>query len=415
MMQPGGVPEGSIDDGYVLFSPGNRQSCLQFIRTSGPGFAPMSQAPKIGRALRCSRLKSFYSICNVITLHIYSRGLQMKKTMFGVAALTAGLLGLAQTAAAEATQYPLTLENCGEVVTFEKAPARAVTIGQNSSEILMWLGLSEKIVGTAVWFGKVPPAFEAANAKIPRLADNDPSFESVIAKQPELVAAQFEWHVGPNGAVAKRAQFHDLGIPSYVSPADCTAKDNTVGGDGVRVEMFTMDLIYQEITELAAIFDVQERGAELVAELKAREAAAKAKVAGAAQDITMAFWFSSPEVKGEAYIGGKNGAPAYIMQTLGARNVIETNEEWPLVSWETIAGKNPAVLVLGEMDRRRYGADDVNVKIDFLQTDPVARELDAVKKQHWVVLPAQSMSTTIRTIDGIEMLADAIQRFGLVN
>ncbi|WP_374370621.1 ABC transporter substrate-binding protein [Dongia sp.] len=339
----------------------------------------------------------------------------MKKIVFGGAALAAGLFGVVQPVLAEATQYPLTLTNCGEVVTFEKAPGRAVTIGQNSTEILMWLGLSEKIVGTAVWFGKVPPEFEAANAGIPRLADNDPSFESVIARQPELVAAQFEWHVGPNGAVAKRAQFHDLGIPSYVSPADCTAKDNSVGGDGVRVEMFTMDLIYQEITELAAIFDVQDRGAELVRELKAREAAAKAKVAGAAQDITMAFWFSSPEVKGEAYIGGKNGAPAYIMETLGARNVIETQEEWPLVSWETIAGKNPAVLVLGEMDRRRYGADDVNVKIDFLRTDPVARELDAVKQQHWVVLPAQSMSTTIRTIDGIEMLADAIQRFGLVN
>jgi iron complex transport system substrate-binding protein len=339
----------------------------------------------------------------------------MKKLILAAAGLAAGLLAFAEIAAAEATQYPLILENCGEKVTFAKAPARAVSIGQNSTEILLNLGLADQIVGTAVWFSRVPPQFEAANAKIERLADSDPSFESVLAKEPELVTAQFEWHVGPNGSVAKRAQFHDLDIPTYVSPSDCVAKDNSGGGDGVRLEMFTMDLVYQEIKELAAIFNVQDRGAELVAELKAREEKARAAVAGTGKGITMAFWFSSPEVKGDAYIAGRNGPPAYIMQILGATNVIETSEEWPLVSWETIAGKNPDVLVLADMERRRHGADDVNVKIDFLKTDPVASQLDAVRQERWVVMSTQSMDAGIRTIDGIETLAEAIKRFGLVN
>lgn len=326
-----------------------------------------------------------------------------------------GLLAKLGAAEAASTQYPLTIKNCGEEITFEKAPTRTVAVGQNGTEILLNLGLADKIVGTAVWFSDVPAEFRDANAKIERLADNDPSFESVVAKEPELVTAQFEWHIGPNGSVAKRAQFHDLKIPTYVSPADCVAKDNSVGGDGVRLELFTMDLVYQEISELAAIFDVQERGAELVARLKAREAEAKAKVAGAADGLSMAFWFSSPEVKGDAYIAGRNGPPAYVMKSLGARNVLETNEEWPLVSWETIAGANPQVLVLADMTRRRYGADDVTVKIDFLKTDPVASQLDAVKQQHWVILSTQEMDAGIRTIDGLEKLADAIKSFGLTN
>jgi iron complex transport system substrate-binding protein len=323
-------------------------------------------------------------------------------------------LAVAQAAAA-ATQYPLRIENCGATLTFEKAPTRVVSIGQNSTEILLALGLGERIVGTAVWFSDVAPAYQAANAKIERLADNDPSFESVIARDPELVTAQFEWHVGPNGSVASRAQFHDLGIASYVSPADCVAKDNSAGGDGVRLELFTMDLVYREIAELAAIFDVAERGSELVAELKAREASARDKVKGAAQGLTMAFWFSSPEVKGDAYIAGRNGPPAWLMQALGARNVIETNEEWPLVGWETIAAANPQVLVLADMTRRRYGADDVNVKIDFLRTDPVASQLDASRKQHWVILSTQEMDAGMRTIDGLEKISRAIKNFGLVN
>ena len=106
-----------------------------------------------------------------------------------------------------ATQYPLTLRNCGVSVTFDHAPARIVSIGQSNTEILLSLGLGDRVVGTAVWFEPVLPQFEAVNAKIKRLANNDPSFESVVAQEPDLVTAQYEGHVGPKGSVATREQF----------------------------------------------------------------------------------------------------------------------------------------------------------------------------------------------------------------
>ncbi len=323
---------------------------------------------------------------------------------------------LPERAHAEPTIYPLTILNCGETITFEKAPGRVVSIGQSSTEILYSLGLADKVVGTAVWFGPVMPAYADADAKIKRLASNDPSFESVLAQKPDLVTAQYEWHVGPKGSVATRQQFHDLKIPSYVSPSDCVAKDNSAGGDGVRKELFSMSLLYQEISELAAIFDVADRGEKLIAELKAREAKAIAAVGDAkAKGLTMVFWFSSPEVKGDAYIAGKNGTPAYIMSALGAKNVLATEEEWPLVSWETIAGANPQVIVLAKMDRRRFPADDINVKLDFLKTDPVASKLEAVKENRIVIIDAQAMNPSLRTIDGIEAVADGVTAFGLSN
>jgi iron complex transport system substrate-binding protein len=328
----------------------------------------------------------------------------------------AGLALTAPSAAAEPTQYPLTLQNCGETLTFDKAPSRTVAIGQSSTEILLSLGLADRIVGTAVWFGPVLEGYEEANAKIKRLADNDPSFESVLAQEPDLVTAEFEWHVGPNGSVATRKQFADLKIPSYVAPADCVAKDNSGGGDGVRKEMFNMSLIYQEIADMAQIFDVQEKGDALIADLKQREAAALASVAGAkAKGLSMVFWFSSPEVNGDAYIAGKNGTPAYIIETLGGRNVVTTEEEWPLASWETIAGANPQVIVVARMDRRRFAADDIDVKLNFLKTDPVTSKLDAVQKNQIVILDSQAMNPTIRAVGGIEAVAEGIKKFGLVN
>ena len=313
-----------------------------------------------------------------------------------------------------ATQYPLTINNCGQQVSFQKAPAKIVSIGQGMTEILLSLGLADKIAGTAVWVGPVLPQYAEANSKIPRLADNDPSFESVVGKEPDLVAAEFEWHVGPQGSVGKREQFSELGINTYIAPTDCVAKVNTDGGDGVRKELFTMGLIYQEIDELAQIFDVKDRGDALIADLKKRQADAVASIAGAqAKNLPIVFWFSSKEVNGDAFIAGKNSAPAYILKTLGARNVVTTEEEWPLVGWETIAQANPAVVVIATMDRRRYAADDPKVKLDFLEKDPVTSQLDAVKNKHFVMMDAQSMNPTIRTIDGIETLAKGIKSFGL--
>jgi iron complex transport system substrate-binding protein len=320
--------------------------------------------------------------------------------------------------AGESARYPLTVRNCGVDVTLAKAPQRVVSIGQASTELLMALGLAERIVGTAVWFGPVAPEFAKVNAGIKRLADNDPSFEAVVGQKPDLVTAQFEWHVGPHGTVGTRDGFAALGIPTYVSPADCVAKDNSGGGDGLRKSPFSMDLVYREIRELAAIFDVRDRGEALVATLARREAeAVRAAAADRPREPEKApsavFWFSSKEVAGDAFVAGRNGVPAYIMGKLGLHNIINTDEEWPLVSWERIAAANPSVIVIAAMDRRRYPADDPVVKIRFLETDPVASQLQAVRQKHIVVMNVRDMHASIGAVDGIEALAQGLKQFGL--
>jgi iron complex transport system substrate-binding protein len=336
------------------------------------------------------------------------------KSLSAVLAGAALTISLSTTQAlADKTQYPLTLENCGRQITIRHAPQRTVSIGQSSTEILYLLGLGDKVVGTAVWLGPVLKGYEDVNAKVKRLADNDPSFESVIAEKPDLVTAQFQWHVGPEGIVAKPEQFEELGIPVYTSPADCVGKDNSGGGDGVRRQVFSMDLIYQEIAELAKIYDVQDQGAKVIADLKAREAAAQKKIASVNGKLSAVFWFSSAEMDIDPYVAGKNGAPGYILRTLGIENVVGSEEEWPTVGWETIAKSNPTVIVAGKMERRRFPADDYEVKLKFLKSDPVTSLMPAVKADHIVVMDAQSMNPTIRTIEGIEVLADAVAKFGL--
>lgn len=336
------------------------------------------------------------------------------KTPLRAALLLASFASAAFAAQAQAaeTTYPLTLENCGHQVTFQKAPGQTVSIGQSSTEILYLLGLADRVVGTALWVGPVLKDYEEVNSKIDRLADNDPSFESVLAKKPDIIAVQFQWQVGPEGVVAKPEQFEELGIPVYTSPSDCVGKENSAASDGVRHQVFTMDLVYKEIRELAQIYNVQDKGEEVVADLKEREEAARAKVASAEGKLSAVFWFSSA-ADADPYVAGKNGAPGYIMSALGIENIIKADDEWPTVGWETIAKADPTMIVAGSMGRRRYPLDSLEAKLEFLKSDPVTTLMPAVKDGHVFDMDAQAMNPTIRTIEGIEALADAIAKAGL--
>lgn len=329
--------------------------------------------------------------------------------------LVAGL-GVCSFAHSAPTQYPLTVENCGSTLTFQHAPARAVTIGQSGTEMLyaLGVGVGDKLVGTSLWFNDVLPKYKAQNDKVERLADNDPSFESVIGKRPELVPVQFEWMVGAQGVVGTREQFHELKIPTYLMPSDCEGKDNLVGADGTRLDPFKIDSLYKSISQLAEIFDVQERGQQLNAELQATltKATATLKSKGVQQTSAL-FWFSSADLGIDPYVAGRKGIPDFMLNQLGIRNVVESDEEWPTVGWETIAKANPTFLVIARMDRRRFPADDFQKKLEYLRSDPVTRNMDAVKNNRIIILDAHAMQASLRMFDGIETLATAINGYDL--
>lgn len=316
-----------------------------------------------------------------------------------------GLTGLAQAAA---THYPLTIDNCGKPQTFAQAPERVVTIGQASTEMLYALGLGDRLAGTSLWFNNVLPEYQAQNAKVPRLADNEPSFEAVVGKRPQLVTVQFEWMVGAQGAVATREQFDELNIPTYLLPSDCEGKDNLVGADGTRLQAFQVDSIYKSINQLAEIFDVQARGSALNAELKGRLDSARAQLADRDLSTTSAlFWFSSADLGIAPYVAGRQGVADFMLRTLGVRNVVTSTEEWPTVGWETLAKANPTWLIIARMDRRRYPADDYQKKLAFLHSDPVTRNMEAVRQNRIIILDADAMQAGIRLFSGLQTLSAA--------
>ena len=317
-------------------------------------------------------------------------------------------------ASAGATHYPLTIENCGTSVTFQKAPQRAVGLGQNSAEILLLLGLEGRTVGTAFWPSKVMPALAEANAKVKLLTVEFPTFESILAENPDFVAAALPSLLGPNSKVAKREDFDKVGVPTYLSPSTCLGNAGAKDVYGSRGKLWSTDLLYKEIEELAEIFDVADRGQALIADFKAREAALRANVSKDGRKLSYVFWFSSPSPTADAYLGGKNGASGFIADVLGGTNAITTEAEWPTLGWEGIIASNPDVIVVASLDRNRWDLDKPESKIRFLTTDPAVSQMPAVKSKAIVVMDGQAMNPTVRTLYGAEQVAAQLKTLGLL-
>ncbi|GGU83541.1 iron complex transport system substrate-binding protein [Streptomyces cavourensis] len=304
--------------------------------------------------------------------------------------------------------FPLTLKNCGRTVTVKAPPQRAVSVDQGSTEILLSLGLADRLAGTATWSDPVMKGLEKANAGVERISENRPSSEKVLDKEPDFLSASFASTLA-KGGVAPREQFEKLGVPTYISPADCIGKDSSGGGDGARTAPLTMDSVYTEVRELSQVFGVPERGDALVKKLQERVAKATEGIDGS--KASLLYWFSDSKAP---YLAGCCGAPGVITRELGAKNVFDdTHDEWPQISWETVADRNPDVLVIGDLSRTVQTAESAEKKIEFLESNPVTKTMDAVKNRRYVLLSGQAMNPTIRTVEGLERVAAGLRDFGL--
>jgi iron complex transport system substrate-binding protein len=288
--------------------------------------------------------------------------------------------------------YPRSLTNCGVAVTVPAPPQRAISINQPATELMLTLGLADHMVGTASWNDPVAPALAAANAKVPELNRNFPSLEAVLAKEPDFVYATFAYTYSGEG-VAPRDRFEKVGIPTYLSSSECS------GQDAEQDRALRFDDLYAEINDIAHVFGVDDKGQQLVADVKKRVADASAGVAAA--DTTLGFWYSSTHAP---YMAGCCGAPGMITEAVGAKNAFaDSRQLWPETSWESILARDPDVLVLADLTRGEDG-DSAEAKIHFLETDPVARQLTAVKERRYVILPGTALDPSLRNADAVEAI-----------
>ncbi|WP_235201305.1 hypothetical protein [Microbacterium sp. CH12i] len=142
--------------------------------------------------------------------------------------------------------YPLTLDNCGTRVTFDSAPERVLAIKSTSIEMMLALGLEDRMIGTAFSDGSLAEAWASRGAEIPVISDKVPGQEATLDLEPDLVYAGWESNVTADGA-GDRATLASLGVNTLVSPAACQEP-------GYQPDPLTFDDVFAEIEQVGAIF-----------------------------------------------------------------------------------------------------------------------------------------------------------------
>jgi iron complex transport system substrate-binding protein len=306
-------------------------------------------------------------------------------------AAEAGSTGVAdETPGAAASGYPLSIDNCSTEVTFESAPERVVTIKSSTLELLLALGLEDRVIGTAFSDGPVPDELADAASGLEVLSDKVPSQEATLAVEPDLVFAGWESNLTAEGA-GDRDALAKLGVATYVAPAACK-------GEGYMPNPLTFDEVFREFEEAGAIFGVPDAAAELIAEQRAKLDAVEPSEAG-----LTALWYSSGE--DTPYVGAGIGAPQMIMSAAGLENIAaDVEDTWTPMGWEAIVAANPDVIVL--VDAAWNTAER---KIAHLEQNAATAALPAVREGRYLVVDFPATEAGVRNVDAVASLVEQLQ------
>ncbi|HEV6955186.1 MAG TPA: putative F420-0 ABC transporter substrate-binding protein [Promicromonospora sp.] len=309
-----------------------------------------------------------------------------------VAALAACSAPASGDPAASATPsdgFPLTVDSCGFETTVDGPPERVVTIKSSTTEMLLALGLGDRIVGSAFLDGPVPEDLPTVPAVEEPFADEAPGSEATLALEPDLVYAGWESNLTAETA-GDRATLASLGVATYVSPAACKA-------EGYMPDPLTFDTVFDEITEVGSLFGAQDAAAALVEEQQAALDAVEPDDRG----LTALWWSSGNDTP---YVGAGIGAPQMIMEAAGLTNVAaDVHDTWTSLGWESVVEADPDVLVL--VDAAWNSAD---AKIETLESTPATREMSAVRHGRYVVVPFPATEAGVRNVDAVASVVDQL-------
>lgn len=242
--------------------------------------------------------------------------------------------------------------------TYDAEPQRVVANNQGTAQLLIRLGLADKIVGIAAVYGTAPDDIKEAFDQIPVIAQGYASKEAVQGINPDFVTGRGDLFIDGDYGIGTVDELNDAGISSYITH---------VGYTGANFDSFLED-----IDNYGKIFNVQDKADELKQYYQDYTDALKKKYAD--KNIKLA------EV---SYIN--DGSPVFgtasteslqneALEMVGMHN-INASATGAEVSIETLIAENPQVIILFDY----AGGPDMDEMIQSLYDNPQLADIDAVK------------------------------------
>jgi len=291
--------------------------------------------------------------------------------------------------ASAAMAQPVTVKSCDRDVTFDAPPTRAISNDVNLTEMMLVLGLRDRMVGyTGISGWKTLDAeMREGVAELPELSAKYPTKEVLAGAEPDFFFAGWNYGMKVGGEVTPDT-LAPFGIKTYELTESCIHI-------GPKAKS-SMDDMYTDILNLGRIFGTEAKAEGLVAGWKARLAEVTAGVDRSAP--LRVFVYDSGE---EApFTAGGYAMPTALIEAAGGVNIMSDLEKsWAEIGWEPVIERNPQVVVIVN-----YGDVTAEQKIGFMKTNPAFAEIDAVKNDRFVVLEYVEATPGPRNIKAVEKL-----------
>jgi iron complex transport system substrate-binding protein len=294
------------------------------------------------------------------------------------------------TAALPAAAYPVTVRSCDRDVTFDRAPARAVSNDVNLTEMMLALGLKDRLAGytgIAGWKTGTEALREALRG-VPELALHYPSMEVLVGARADFYLAGWNYGMRVGGPVTPAA-LERFGIRSYELTESCSHV--------MTRPPASFDDVYRDLRNLGRIFAVEARAEQVIAGMRQRVDAVRRALAGAAP--VRVFVYDSGQDKPTT--AGALAMPNALIAAAGGRNVMDdVPRSWAQVSWESVVARDPQAIVIVD-----YSAVTAGQKKQFLLSQPALARVEAIRARRFVVLPYDAATPGVANAAAVETLA----------
>jgi iron complex transport system substrate-binding protein len=289
-----------------------------------------------------------------------------------------------------ARRFPLSIDNCGTSTTYADAPTRAFTMNQAATEIMLALGLHDRMVGSAFLDDAILPEFAKAYETIQVRTTAYPPRAVLLGARPDFVYAAY-----PSGFSDQAAGMTDLlrsGTPSYLSPSGCREK--------ISSSLESMELVFGEIRDIGRIFDVLPRAEQLIAAYRAELEEVRNQLGTVTAPLRVFWWDSGMP----PFVAACCGTPNEILRLAGGENVFhDVRGSWGTVAWADVVARSPEVIVL--VDATWAPADQ---KRQWLLDDSALAGIEAVKHRRFVTVSFSDATPGIRNVATVRKVAEAL-------
>ncbi|MFJ6570134.1 ABC transporter substrate-binding protein [Streptomyces sp. NPDC091292] len=288
------------------------------------------------------------------------------------------------TAGPAAKGFPVTVSNCGVRTTYERPPQRAVSLNQHATEVMLALGLEKSMAGTGYLDDKILPEYASAYDKIKVLSKEYPSYEALLAAEPDFVYGGFGSTFDEKEGRG-RDTFTGAGINTRLNIEACASGP------------VTMAMVDREIRDVAKVFGVPERAEKQVKSLHATLDGVDRRLDGV--DPVKLFVYDSGDKT--AFTAGGTGIGNTMIERAGGANIFaDLDKTFGDVSFEQVADRAPDTVLIYD-----YGDQTVEQKKKFLLSNPALRDVPAIKNKRFAVLPLSSTVLGVRVPAAVESLA----------